>query len=488
MPIYLYNTLTRQKEVFTPLRKGRVGFYACGPTVYDYAHVGNLRTFLFEDILRRALEYNGYTVKHVMNFTDVGHLVSDEDAGEDKMEKGARREGKTAWEIADFYIKAFKHDAAALNILPPAVYARATDHIKEQIALIKILEKKGFTYIIADGVYFDTSKLPGYGALAKLDIEGLQAGARVETVAGKKNITDFALWKFSPKNEKRQMEWESPWAPPGSRDKVLGFPGWHLECSAMSQKYLGTRFDIHAGAIDLVPVHHTNEIAQSEAAYGQNPARYWIHGEFMLVDGAKMSKSLGNFITLEKISEKFDPLAFRYLTLTAHYRSQLNLTWESLAAAQSALNNLYQQFRDLAEAADPFWPLTKLAAFLNLAGRSAALKASARYAEKFRERINDDLDTPGAVALVWQMLADQTLPAAAKKEQLLKFDRVLGLNLAGVKATVVPASIKKLAQERETARQNKDWTKADQLREAILKEGWLVEDTPSGPKLIKKTG
>lgn len=486
MPIKLYNTLTRKTEIFTPLRKGRVGFYACGPTVYDFAHVGNLRTYIFEDLLRRTLEYNDLRVRHVMNFTDVGHLVSDADEGEDKMEKGSRREGKTAWELADFYIKAFKRDAQALNILPPTVYARATKHIKEQIALVKLLEKKGFTYLTEDGVYFDTSKLPDYGALAKLDIEGLKAGARVEHIAGKKNITDFALWKFSPKGTKRQMEWSSPWRRPNG-EKTLGFPGWHLECSAMSQKYLGTQFDIHAGAIDLVPVHHTNEIAQSEAAYGQNPARFWVHGEFILIDGNRMGKSLGNFITLAKIAEKFDPLAFRYLILTAHYRSQLNLTWESLEASQNALNNLYQRMRNLTQESKPFWFLFKLLHALKLADKktSATLKLATQYAEKFRESINDDLNLPEALALVWKMIDDITLPAAAKKELLLKFDQVLGLGLSKVKTAIAPAHVKKLAQEREQARQQKQWDKADEIRAQIIKEGWLVDDTPEGPKLIK---
>ncbi len=485
MPLYLYNTLTRQKEVFTPLRKGRVGFYACGPTVYDFSHIGNLRTYVFEDILRRVLEYNGYHVKHVINFTDVGHLTSDEDTGEDKMEKGARRENKTAWEIADFYIAAFKRDTQTLNILKPTIYARATKHIKEQIALVKILEQKGFTYKTADGIYFDTSKLKNYGELAKLDIEGLKAGARIEQVAGKKNPIDFALWKFSPPGVKRQQEWNSPWAPPGSRGKVKGFPGWHLECSAMSQKYLGQQFDIHAGAIDLIPVHHTNEIAQSEAAYGQNPARFWLHGEFVLIDGERMGKSLGNFITLKKLSARFNPLAFRYLTLTAHYRSQLNLTWESLKAAQIALSNLYQQIRDLKANSSPFWRLAKLAESFGLIGKktSAALKSATQYKEKFRQAINDDLNTPEALALVWQMLADQTLPAAVKKDLLLKFDNIFGLNLGKVKPACPPSHIKKLAAERKEARAQKQWDRADRLRAQIAKNGWLIEDSPNGPRL-----
>jgi len=475
VPIKLFNTLTRQKEVFTPLRKGCVGFYACGPTVYDYAHIGNLRTFLFEDILRRTLEYNGYSVKYVMNFTDVGHLVSDGDEGEDKMTKGARRENKSAREIADFYIAAFKRDAAALNILPPTIYARATDYIKEQIALVKVLEKKGFTYLTDDGVYFDTSKLSDYGQLAKLDIEGLKAGARIEQVAGKKNPTDFALWKLMPPGVKWLQSWKSPWG--------TGCPGWHLECSAMSQKHLGAQFDIHAGGIDLIPVHHTNEIAQSEAAYGQNPARYWVHGEFILVDNAKMAKSLGNFITLEKISAKFNPLAFRYLTLTAHYRSQLNLTWESLDAAQSALNNLYQKMRELKGIMNPFWPLIKL-----IAGKKTkdAIKIIAQYEDSFREYIDDDLNMPEALALVWKILNDAILPAAGKMELLKKFDKVLGLDLDKIKIISPPAGIKKMAAEREVFRQNKDWAKSDELRDKIAANGWLVEDTPQGPKLTKK--
>jgi len=487
-----------------------------------------------------------------MNFTDVGHLVSDADEGQDKMEKadknalflkcsnckkvffsgiidagknsilknnqhkcphcgfiniakdnsayfksGEKPTEKSIWQIADFYIAAFKRDAALLNIEKPAVYARATEHIKEQIALIKILEKRGYTYITDDGVYFNTAMLSDYGALAKLDIEGLKAGARIESVAGKKNPTDFALWKFTPSETRRQMEWKSPWAPPGSRvhpedlprgGKVMGFPGWHLECSAMSQKYLGEQFDIHAGAIDLIPVHHTNEIAQSEAAYGQNPARYWMHGEFVLVDSAKMAKSLGNFITISKIAEKFNPLAFRYLVLTAHYRSQLNLTWESLEAAQTALNNLYQQTRELTENANPFWPLIKVAANLGLAGKktSAELKLSRQYREKFREFINDDLNTPETLALVWQILADQNLPPAAKKDLLLKFDSVFGLSLAKIKPAEVPEQVKQLVTQREAARQDKNWAKADELRDQIAKRGWLVEDTPQGPKLVEK--
>ena len=476
----LFNTLTREKEVFRPINDDRVGFYACGPTVYDFSHIGNLRTYLFVDILRRVLEFNGYKVKLVINLTDVGHLVSDADIGEDKMEKGARREGKNAWEIAEFYISAFKKDLSRLNIKKPDIFCRATDHIKEQIKLIKILEEKGFTYQIADGVYFDTSKMENYGRLARLDLEGQKAGARVEIVEGKKNPSDFALWKLTPRNVKRQMEWPSPWG--------TGFPGWHAECSAMSQKYLGEQFDIHTGAIDLIPVHHTNEIAQSEAAYGQNPARFWMHGEFLLIDGNRMGKSIGNFVTLENIAKKFHPLAYRYLILTAHYRSQLNLTWESLEAAQNALFNLYEKMAEFSESPSFFWYLKIFFQKIGLAREKTkeAIQTFRQYREKFKEAVSDDLDTPRALSIMWQMMENEILPAGAKKILLLNFDRVLGLKLNGIKAARAPQDIKELTGRREKARQKKNWEEADSLRQEIEKRGWLIEDTPQGPKLKKE--
>ncbi len=480
MSIKLFNTLTKRKETFKPLKNKRVSFYACGPTVYWFAHVGNFRTYLFEDVLRRVLEYNGYKVKHVMNFTDVGHLTSDADTGEDKMEKRAAKEGKTAKEISDFYIKAFKHDAEVLNIEKPTIYARATQHIKEQIELVKILEKKGYTYKIYDGIYFDTSKLKDYGKLAHLDAEGLKAGARVEMVQGKKNPTDFAVWKLTPAGVKRQQEWDSPWG--------KGFPGWHLECSAMSQKYLGTQFDIHVGAIDLIPIHHTNEIAQSQAAYGKTPVKYWVHGEFVLIEGQKMSKSLGNLVTIEQIAKKFDPLAFRYLVLTAHYRSQLNLTWESLEAAQNALNNLYLVIWDALKTGGRNFGLTKLMGSLGLAGKETKtmVKLAQKYQEDFLAAVNDDLDTPKALSLIWQMVNDEKIPPAIKKDLLLGFDRVLGLKLDGVKVIPPPSSVKKLAKKREQLRKEKQWLKADTIRAEIEEQNWIVEDTPQGPKLKPK--
>ncbi|MEK7623556.1 MAG: cysteine--tRNA ligase, partial [Patescibacteria group bacterium] len=334
----LYNTLTRRKETFEPLRDKAVGLYTCGPTVYNYAHIGNLRTYIFEDILKRALVANGYDVRHVMNITDVGHLTDDADFGEDKMEKGAKREDKSAWEIAEFYTQAFKKDVQELNILPPDIWCKATDNIAEQIAMVQTLIDKGVTYETADGIYFDTTKISDYGKLARLRAQTLQPGKRVE-MGEKRNPHDFALWKFSPTGEKRQMEWEAF----GRK----GFPGWHIECSAMSIKYLGEQFDIHCGGIDHVPIHHTNEIAQSETATGKKPwVRYWLHGEFLNIAETKMAKSGENFITLQTIKDRgISPIAYRYFLLQTHYRKQLNFSWEALQAAETGLGNLRDQVR-----------------------------------------------------------------------------------------------------------------------------------------------
>ncbi|MBU1178494.1 cysteine--tRNA ligase [Patescibacteria group bacterium] len=458
MPLKLYNTLARKKEDFKPLADNQVGLYTCGPTVYDYAHIGNLRTYVFEDVLKRVLLYDDYKVKHVMNITDVGHLTSDADEGEDKMEVGARREKKTAWEIAEFYTKAFKKDIAQLNILPPDIWCKATDHIKEQIKLIETLEKKGFTYETDDGIYFDTAKFENYGALAKLDIEGLQAGARIEIVKGKRNPTDFALWKFSPSTssgEKRQMEWDSPWG--------TGFPGWHIECSAMAMKYLGEQIDIHCGAVDHLNVHHTNEIAQSEAATGQKFVNYWIHGEHLLVNGGKMSKSEDNYTTLQTVIDKgYSPLVFRYLVLTSHYRSKLNFTWESLRAAQNALAKLSKQVAELSDTEKP----------------------DQEYADKFRTALNDDLNTSQAISVVWDLLRTDR-PAGVKKATLLDFDKILGLDLDKIekRSTKIPAKMEKLLAERKQARADKDWGRADELRNEIEQAGFTVNDTPEGQRV-----
>jgi len=458
MPLKLYNTLSRKIEEFRPIKKDRVGIYACGPTVYNYAHIGNLRAYVFEDILKRVLLYNDYAVKHIINITDVGHLTGDADEGEDKIEKGAAREGKTAWQIAAFYTKAFKKDLKILNILPPNKFPKATDNIKEQIALIKILEKKGFTYITSDGVYFDTSKLKDYGKLALLKKEDLKAGARID-LGEKKNITDFALWKFSPEGQKRQMEWKSPWG--------VGFPGWHIECSAMSVKYLGQPFDIHCGGIDHVPVHHTNEIAQSEAANGKPLAHYWLHGEFVLMGEDKMAKSTGNFVTLQTLQTKnFSPLAYRYLLLQTHYRKQLAFSWEALQAAQNGLNHLYNIVKS--------W------------GKAGV--GCAEYEQKFLEAVNNDLDTPGALAIMWDLIKNPIYPPFAKRRTILKFDKVLGLGLAKLpkeKKAELPQEVQNLVNARNEARAHKKWSKSDELRKQIEDLGYMVKDTPDGAEISK---
>jgi len=347
----IYNTLTKQKEEFKPIKTGwfrKVGLYTCGPTVYNFAHIGNLRSYIFEDILKRVLKYNGYKVKHVMNITDVGHLTSDADEGEDKMEKGAKREGKTAWEIAEFYTQAFKSNLHDLNIIEPDVWCKATDHIKEQIKLVQKLIDRGFTYETSDGIYFDTTKIDDYGKMANLKNQELQAGVRVD-IGEKRNAHDFALWKWSSPNchpelvsgslPKRQMEW--------SAFNHIGFPGWHIECSAMSMKYLGEQFDIHCGGIDHIPVHHTNEIAQSESVTGKKPwVKYWMHGEFLLTGSDKMAKAGDNFLTLQTLKDKnINPLAYRYLLLQTHYRKQLTFSWEALEAAESGLKHFYDEVK-----------------------------------------------------------------------------------------------------------------------------------------------
>lgn len=458
MSLQLFDTYTRQVREFEPLNPEEVGIYSCGPTVYDYAHIGNLRTYLFQDILRRTLEYAGYKVKHVMNITDVGHLTSDADTGEDKMEKGSKRTGMTAWELADFYTEAFKNDLTALNILEPHIWCKATDHIQEQIAFIEEIEKHGFVYKTSDGIYFLSEKLNDYGHLARLNIEGLQAGARVEQ-GEKRAITDFALWKFSPQSETRQMEWDSPWG--------RGFPGWHIECSAMSAKYLGNFFDIHCGGEDHIPVHHTNEIAQTQACKGTTLANFWMHGYFLQMGNAKMAKSAGGFIRLETLQEHhIDPLVYRYFCLTAHYRTQLSFSWESLEASRVALNRLYRICHEWGEAGE----------------------ADAAFSSKYESFIYNDLNMPRAIALIWDLIRSD-LPNAVKKATLLKFDKVLGLDLATWEPAIdaIPDEIKALATARENAREAKNWAEADSIRDQISDAGYVVEDTADGSRLTPKS-
>lgn len=457
MEIKLYNTLSRRKEEFKPLKKGKVSLYSCGPTVYNYASIGNFVSFVFADVLHRVLEHGGYKVKHIMNITDVGHLTSDADEGEDKMIVAMKREGKSAWEIAEFYTKAFYRDMDRLNIIRPKI-VKATDHIKEQIKLVEKLEQNGFVYKTSDGLYLDTSKLKDYGRLQGQKAEDKKAGARVE-LGEKKNSTDFAVWKFSPAGQERDMEWNSPWG--------KGFPGWHLECSAMSVKYLGIPFDIHTGGIDHIPVHHENELAQSEAAYGQLQANYWLHNAFITVDGTKMSKSLGNVYTLDELATKgFEPLAFRYFLLNAHYRKGQNFTFEALEAAQNAYNHL----RDLARELEK------------------PKKVPQEFEKRFHESIFNDLDLPGALAVVWDMLNDKDLASGDKAAGLLEFDRVLGLGLKDyvAKPVKVPKHVQKLLVEREVAREKKEWAESDRLRDLIAAAGFTVEDGSSGQKVHEK--
>jgi cysteinyl-tRNA synthetase len=454
MNLQLFDTFTRSLREFQTVNEGVVGLYACGPTVYDYAHIGNLRTYIFEDILRRVLEFNGYKVKHVMNITDVGHLISDADTGEDKMEKGSRRTGKSAGEIAEFYTQAFREDLRRLNIQEPQIWCKATDHIQEQIKVIQCIEAKGFTYRLNDGIYFDTSKLPDYGFLARLDIEGLQAGSRVD-FGQKRHPTDFALWKFSPTDQKRQMEWESPWG--------IGFPGWHIECSAMSAKYLGTFFDIHCGGEDHIPIHHTNEIAQTQACYGTRLANFWMHGYFLQIDESRMSKSSGEFLRLQTlIDHGYDPLAYRFFCLSAHYRAKLNFNWESLGGAVKSLDRLRTQVFD--------W------------GESGSVDEA--FMDDFTSQVNDDLNMPRAMATTWELVRSD-LPAATKKATIGLFDQVLGLRLKDWKPSEesIPDNIMELVQQRQEARAEKRWGLADALRQQVLEAGFEIEDTSSGSRL-----
>jgi cysteinyl-tRNA synthetase len=452
MALTLYDTYERRLRPFTSLELGRAGLYACGPTVYDYAHIGNLRTYLFGDTLRRVLRLNGFEVRHVVNITDVGHLATDADSGEDKMEKGSRRTGRSAWDIAAYFTQAFQRDLERLRILAPTMWARATDHIPEQIAFIAQIEREGYTYRTSDGIYFDTTRLARYGHLARLDAAGLQAGHRVD-LGEKRAPTDFALWKFSG-GARRQMEWDSPWG--------RGFPGWHIECSAMSTRYLGALFDIHIGGEDHVPVHHSNEIAQHEACHGHPPARYWLHGAFLrLQDSDKMSKSDGSFIRLDSLLERgFDPLTYRYLALTAHYRSKLVFSWTALEAAQTALGRLRRAYHQLPAGGT-----------LDAAMRNRMLAA-----------LNDDLNTPRALALAWALLKSG-LPGDIQKATLDWLDEALGLGLRDWRpaACSLPAAVGELLAARQLARAEKRWADADTLRAKIEEAGFAVRDTADGP-------
>lgn len=468
--IAVFNTLNKQKEAFRPLKSAQIGMYHCGPTVYGYQHIGNYRPYIVADLLKRLFRYAGYSVKQIINITDVGHLTSDADEGGDKIEEGAKREHKTASEIVKIYTDDFLKNLDGLNAdLEGTQFPKATEHILEQIAFIKTLEEKGYTYKIADGVYFDTSLFKSYGKLGNIDIKGLREGARVEANTEKRNPTDFALWKFSKPEDKREQEWESPWG--------KGFPGWHIECSAMSTKYLGHRFDIHTGGIDHIPTHHQNEIAQSEAAFGKPFVNYWMHVAHVMIDGKKISKSLGNVVLPKHIEERGIPLlAYRYWLLTSHYRTQVNFTWEALEAAHTA-----------------FFKLERL--FVEELGKKKG-SIQPEYQKQFQKAVFDDVDTPKAVAILWNLVKDDKVSKPDKKATLLDFDKILGLNLSEAQEFIeestrplakkeIPSEIKALLEEREKARLAKDFAKADEARDKIKAAGYEIEDSPTGPKLLK---
>ena len=460
----LYNTLSRSKEEFIPIKPGKAGMYSCGPTVYNYAHIGNMRTYVFMDVLRRTLEAYGYKVKSVMNITDVGHLTSDADEGEDKMARAAQEQKKTPWEIAQYYTDVFFKDLQALNIKRPNLTPKATEHIKEMLDFVQALAARGYGYETDDGIYFDISKFPDYGKLSGNDLEAQLAGARVEVNQQKRHPADFALWKKAPKEH--IMQWESPWG--------MGYPGWHIECSAMSRKYLGDTFDLHTGGVDHIPVHHENEIAQSEALLGHPAVHYWMHGEFMMVDGGKMSKSLGNTYTIsDLISRGYAPLAFRYLCLNAHYRSKLNFTWEAMSGAQvSYIRLLEGAYRHKNAPRSP----------------QAALLAQDAW-EQFLEAAGDDLNIPKALGVAWTLIRSN-IKSADIYDALLKMDGILGLNLAQYEPEhqqdePLPAEIAQLAEERQKARANKDWALSDNLREELRAKGYEAVDSKEGQRIKK---
>ncbi len=461
IPLQLFNTLTRKKEVFKSIDKNKVGMYTCGPTVYWYQHIGNMRTYIFSDILRRVLEYNGHMVKQIMNVTDVGHLTSDSDEGDDKMELAAKKEGKGAKEIADYYFKIFRDDFKKLNIREPMRWVKATEHIKEQIELIKKLEKKGFTYKISDGVYFDSAKFKNYGKLALLKVEGLKAGKRI-SMGEKKHSTDFALWKFSKETGKREQEWNSPWG--------VGFPGWHIECSAMSMKYLGEHFDIHTGGEDHVPIHHTNEIAQSEAATGKKFVNYWLHGAFLLFKGEKVSKSTGGLYTVSELQELgYSPLHYRYLCLQTNYGKQLNFSLEALDAAKNAYKRLSDKVMGMR------------------ASKMHGKDLSEEYEKRFLEAINDDLNIPKALSVMWSAIDEFDFSSDKKLRLLEKFDDVFGLEIKNMKEKKIeiPADIQEMMKERERLRKAKMWKEADLVRDKLKEKGYEIEDSSDGFRVRK---
>ena len=464
MDIYFYNTLTKQKDKFIPISENEVKIYSCGPTVYKDATIGNMRTNIFQDVLRRVLRYNGYKIKHAMNITDVGHLVSDGDEGEDKMIKSAKEEHKTPLEIAEHYTKLFFQDLEDLNIETPEIICKATDHIPEMLEYVKKLVENGYAYETSTAIYFDISKLDKYPILSNLDIEEQKAGARVDVDPEKRNPYDFALWIKAPENH--LMKWDSPWGP--------SYPGWHIECSAMGQKYLGEQFDIHTGGIDLIPTHHENEIAQSKGACGKIPANYWLHGEYLLINGGKMSKSLGNVYLIKDIKERgYDPIVYKLLCYTCSYRIKLNFTWEGMEATSKSLDRLRNGYKTHKEGKDKLDEQDR--------------KKLEEIEHNFHEAINDDMNMPLAMSYVWETVRyNKKSPEVA--DLLLKFDTVLGLKIDKEPEqgeVEIPQEILDLMEQRKQARQDKNWTESDRLRDLIKEKGYEVKDTKDGMNISK---
>ncbi|MGD1819482.1 MAG: cysteine--tRNA ligase [Pleomorphochaeta sp.] len=469
MAINLYNTMGRKLEEFKPINEKEVGLYTCGPTVYNYAHIGNLRTFIFEDILKRVLLHSNYKVKHVMNITDVGHLTDDGDAGDDKMTKKAKESGKSVWEIASFYTDAFINDSNDLNLIKPTVLCKATDHIKEMINLIKRLEAGGHTYISGGNVYFSIDTFPDYGKLANQNLDDLKTAVREDVTVdeNKKNSKDFVLWFTNSKFGEQQMMWDSPWG--------RGYPGWHIECSAMSMKYLGESFDIHCGGIDAIPVHHTNEIAQSEAATNHKWVNYWVHGEFLLDETGKMSKSKGEFLTLSLLKSKgYDPMDYRFFVLGGHYRSQLRFSFENLDTARKNRLSIVSKIQDLLEAGAKKIKLES--------------EVALSLANEFDECVNNNMNMPKAVAVLWKTLKADDISNDEKYTLILYFDEVFGLRFDEVEKPKmeIPSEIQELIDARVEAKKQKDFGKADKIRDQITDLGYILKDTPKGPILSKK--
>lgn len=459
----IFNTMSRRVEEFVSIEEGKCNMYCCGPTVYNYAHIGNLRTYIFEDLLKKTLTQAGYKVKHCMNITDVGHLTDDGDEGEDKIEKRSRETGKSVWDIAKFYEDAFFKDIDRLNIERADIVCRATDHIDDMISLIKTLEEKGHTYTSGGNVYFSIDTIDDYGKLAGLNLDSLKSGARIEVDKNKRNPKDFVLWFTKSKFENQTMVWPSPWG--------VGYPGWHIECSAMSMKYLGEHFDIHCGGIDAISVHHTNEIAQSEAATGKKPwVNYWCHGEFLVNDKGKMSKSSGSFLTLDKLIEDgYDPLDYRYLCLTGHYRTQLKFSYEALDGARSARRSLMKILSELKKSKESE----------SLGSRSL------EYLNGIRSSMENDLKTPEALSYMWRMLKDSSVPDGEKLRVLYLSDKIFSLGLKEDNQDKIGEEEVSLLKERSEAKRKKDYKRADEIRDELLKRGFRVLDTPEGPKLEK---